>query len=62
VAEEIARSDLQVDVLPVGEVKTLAGYDGVVIGGPMIMGWHRAALGFLKVHRERFGKSPWLCL
>ena len=46
------------DVLPVGEVKSLEGYDGVVVGGPMIMGWHRAALGFLKKHREAFQRIP----
>jgi len=58
VAEEIARSNLQVDVLPLGEVKDLGAYDGVVVGGPMIMGWHRAALGFLKKHREVFRRIP----
>lgn len=51
VAEEIARSGSRVDVLPLSQVKSLEGYDGVVIGGPMIMGWHRAALGFLRQHR-----------
>jgi menaquinone-dependent protoporphyrinogen oxidase len=44
VAEEIAKSDVQVDLLPLSEAKNLAAYDGVVLGGPMIMGWHRAAL------------------
>ena len=58
VAEELARSDVQVDVLPLDEVKSLAGYDGVVLGAPMIMGWHRAALGFLKKHRESFQRIP----
>lgn len=58
VAEELAKSDLQVDVLPIGEVKTLEGYDGVVVGGPMIMGWHRGARGFLKRHREAFRTIP----
>jgi menaquinone-dependent protoporphyrinogen oxidase len=58
VGEEIARSGLQVDVLPLGEVKNLETYDGVVIGGPMIMGWHRAASGFLKKHRQAFQRIP----
>ncbi len=58
VAEEIARAGLQVDVLPVGEVPSLAGYDGVVVGGPMIMGWHRAAVGFLKRHRQAWREIP----
>ena len=58
VGEEIARSGVQVDVLPLGEVKDLAAYDGVVVGGPMIMGWHRAALGFLKKHRQAWQRIP----
>ena len=58
VGEEIAKSGLQVDVLPLSEVKGLEAYDGVVVGGPMIMGWHRAALGFLKKHREALQRIP----
>ena len=44
VGEEIAKSGAQVDVLQVSEIGSLEAYDGVVVGGPMIMGWHRAAL------------------
>lgn len=58
VGEEITKSGLRVEVLPAGEVKSLAGYDGVVIGGPMIMGWHRPAQAFLKKHREDFLRIP----
>jgi menaquinone-dependent protoporphyrinogen oxidase len=58
VAEEIAKAGLQVDVLPLGQVKGLEAYDGVVVGGPMIMGWHRAASGFLKKHRQVFQRIP----
>jgi menaquinone-dependent protoporphyrinogen oxidase len=58
IAEEIARSDVQVDVLPLGEVESLAGYDGVVLGGPMIMGWHRQAMSFLKKHRQVLQRIP----
>ena len=58
VGEEIAKSGLQVDILPIGEIKDLQAYDGVVVGGPMIMGWHRAALSFLKKNREAFRQIP----
>ena len=58
VGDEIASFGAQVDVLPVGEVTNLGLYDGVVLGGPMIMGWHRAALGFLKQHREALQRIP----
>ena len=58
VGEEIAKRDVQVDVLPLGEVKGLDAYDGVVLGAPMIMGWHRDALGFLKKNRAAFQRTP----
>jgi menaquinone-dependent protoporphyrinogen oxidase len=58
VGEEITKSGLQVDVLPIGEVKDLQGYDAVVVGGPMIMGWHRSASKFLKKHRSDFQRIP----
>jgi menaquinone-dependent protoporphyrinogen oxidase len=58
VGEEIAKSGLQVDILPLSQVKDLEAYDGVVVGGPMIMGWHRAASGFLKKHRAAFQRIP----
>ena len=58
VGEEIAKPDIQVDVLPINEIKDLRSYDGVVVGGPMIMGWHRQALRFLKKHRKVLQNIP----
>lgn len=58
VGAEIAKSGAQVDILPLADVKDIETYAGVVIGGPMIMGWHRAALGFLKKHRRAFQRLP----
>ena len=58
IGEEITKKDLQVDVLPLDKVTCLDGYDGVVLGGPMIMGWHRSALGFLKKNRKALSRIP----
>ena len=58
VGEEIAKSGLQVDVLPLADVKELGPYDGVVLGGPMIMGWHRSAIKFLKKNRLTLQHKP----
>ena len=58
VGEEISKSGFQVDVLPISEIEDLSAYDGVVVGGPMIIGWHRSALGFLKKNRETFQQIP----
>lgn len=58
IGDEIARTGVQVEVLPTDQVGSLAGYDGVVVGGPMIMGFHRSALGFLKKHRQALQQLP----
>jgi menaquinone-dependent protoporphyrinogen oxidase len=58
VGEQITKSGLQVDILPLSEVQDIDGYDGVVVGAPMIMGWHRDAIRFLKKHRDVFQRIP----
>jgi menaquinone-dependent protoporphyrinogen oxidase len=58
VAEEIAASGYQVDVLPLTQVHDLSVYNGVVVGAPMIMGWHRAALRFLRKNRRALEPIP----
>jgi menaquinone-dependent protoporphyrinogen oxidase len=58
IAEELSSNGLKVDILPIQEVHDLGNYDAVVVGGPMIMGWHRGALRFLKKHRGVFQHKP----
>jgi menaquinone-dependent protoporphyrinogen oxidase len=58
VGEELVKAGLQVEVMAVGDVTSLDGFDGVVIGAPMIMGWHRDALRFLRRHREALRRIP----
>lgn len=58
VADQLARRGVQVDVLPLSAITDLAAYDGVVVGAPMIMGWHRQALGFLRRNRAALQHLP----
>ena len=58
VGEELAKSGFQVEVLPIHEVKSLDDYAGVVVGAPMILGWHRQARRFLMQHRKSFVQIP----
>ena len=58
VGEELSKAGLQADILPVGDVSDLESYDGVVLGGPMIMGWHRGCLRFLKKYRSALQHKP----
>lgn len=58
ISEELAGNRLQIDVLPLDEVTDLEGYDGVVLGAPMILGWHRAARRFLRKNRRALAQRP----
>ena len=58
VGEEVQKKDVQVDVLLLEKVTDLESYDAVVLGAPMIMGWHRGAVAFLKKNRTLLAKIP----
>jgi menaquinone-dependent protoporphyrinogen IX oxidase len=58
IGEELANRGYPAEVLPLSQVKDLSPYQAVVVGGPMIVGWHRSALRFLKKHREELKRIP----
>lgn len=58
VGEEIAGEGVEVDVLPLEKVTDLTAYNAVVLGAPMIMGWHQSAINFLKKHRKALENKP----
>lgn len=57
VAEELGKGGAQVDVRRLEEVTDMGPYDGVVIGAPLIIGWHRSALNFVKKHRAGLARA-----
>lgn len=58
VAEELRAAGHEVDQRPAAEAPGPAGYDAVVVGGPMIMGWHRQAMRFVTKHRTALERLP----
>jgi menaquinone-dependent protoporphyrinogen IX oxidase len=58
VGETVAKDEIRADVLPLEGVSSLTGYDAVIIGAPMIMGWHRSALRFLRKHQGELERIP----
>ena len=58
VAEEIERAGRPVELRPLAEVDDVSAYAAVVVGGPMILGWHRGALAFLRRHRRAWQHVP----
>jgi menaquinone-dependent protoporphyrinogen oxidase len=58
IAEELRRAGREAVVCRVEEVTSLDPYGAAVIGGPMILGWHRGAAGFVKKHRDALSRMP----
>jgi menaquinone-dependent protoporphyrinogen oxidase len=58
VATELRATFAEVDVREAAAAPPPAGYDAVVVGGPMIMGWHKAARKYLKRHRSQLSDLP----
>ena len=59
VAAALRECGFEVDIQPLREVRTLAGYGAVVLGAPLFMyRWHKDALRFLSRHREALTKRP----
>lgn len=58
IAAELTQGGRQVDVRKFSEVGTLDHYDSVVIGAPMIFGWHAIARRYIRRNRKHLaGKN-----
>lgn len=57
-AEGLRDAFAEVDVREAKAAPGPAGYDAVVVGGPMIMGWHKDARKYLKRHKEQLAAVP----
>ncbi|NDJ60359.1 MAG: flavodoxin [Chloroflexi bacterium] len=59
IADELRRSGLPVDVLPIKAVTDLSAYSAVVIGSPVHFGqWLPEAVQFLEDHRDALSQMP----
>ena len=58
IGEELGKDGVQVDVRRIEEVASLDPYTAVVVGGPMIMGWHGTAVKFVKKYQPALSRVP----
>jgi menaquinone-dependent protoporphyrinogen oxidase len=58
IRDELASQGAVVDLRQVGEVASVDEYSAVVLGAPMIAGWHRDATRFLRRHQSALSKVP----
>ncbi len=57
VADQLAKT-AEVEILPLEKVSALEAYSAVVLGAPMILGWHRGAQAFLKRNQAALSRVP----
>ena len=58
IAEEITKTGHEAELLPLNEVKETGKYTAVVFGTPMITGWHKDALNYLRTHKAELSQKP----
>jgi menaquinone-dependent protoporphyrinogen IX oxidase len=58
VAGELQTAFAEVDVREAKAAPPPGGYDAVIVGGPMIMGWHKDARKYLKRYKDQLGAVP----
>jgi menaquinone-dependent protoporphyrinogen IX oxidase len=58
VAEELRTAGLQVELCEASAAPAPTGFDAVLVGAPMIMGWHKEARKYVKRHREELAHVP----
>ena len=58
IGQELGRDGAQVDVRRFREVEDVSPYQAVVVGGPMIMGWHREAVSFVRKQQLALSRVP----
>jgi len=61
VAAELTQAGHTVEVSLMKDVNTVSGYDGVVMGAPMIFGWHDKARQFAKKHQAELAVKKTAC-
>jgi menaquinone-dependent protoporphyrinogen oxidase len=61
IAKTLSQGGAQVDVRRIKEVADVNPYDAVIVGGPMMMGWHKEAVNFLGKHQQVMSQKPVAC-
>lgn len=58
IAEEAGKDGVLTTVSRLEDISSLEGYDAVIVGAPMILGWHRSARKFIHEHRQELSRIP----
>jgi menaquinone-dependent protoporphyrinogen oxidase len=56
IADTLSDNGDQIELRRIEEVSKIEGYDAVIVGAPMILGWHGAARRFVRKHRQKLSR------
>jgi len=60
VAEKLRAAGAEVELCEASTAPAPDGYDAVVVGAPMIRGWHKAARAYVRRHRGALSQVPFV--
>lgn len=52
VADTLGQDGTNVDLQPISQITNISSYDAVVLGAPIILGWHREMVNFIVENQE----------
>jgi menaquinone-dependent protoporphyrinogen IX oxidase len=58
IAESIGSEHVEVELKRLAELDDVGVYDAAVVGAPMIVGWHRGAVKFIRRHQDILSRIP----
>lgn len=58
VADGLQQDGTNVDLQPISQVVKITDYDAVVLGAPVILGWHRDMVNFIVENQEALKNVP----
>jgi menaquinone-dependent protoporphyrinogen IX oxidase len=58
VADRLSQGGNTVDLKPISQVSSFSSYNAVVLGAPMILGWHREMVAFLEQNQGALKDVP----
>jgi menaquinone-dependent protoporphyrinogen oxidase len=58
IRDELSQNGTPVDLHPLADVADIHTYQAVIVGAPMILGWHKEAVKFVEQHQAALQQVP----
>lgn len=58
ITDELGKVGMTVETRRLEQIASVEPYAAVVVGAPMIVGWHRAAMKFVRQHQAALSRRP----